>query len=322
MIEAISLTKQFGTTTAVSDVSFTIGAGEVVGFLGQNGAGKTTTFRMLAGTIAPSQGSVRLMGHNLSEAPLLAKRQLGYMPEIAPLYPEMTPHEYLTYRAQLGGIKRRERARAVALALKQANVGSLMGVQIAHLSKGFRRRVALADALLGQPPILLLDEPTAGLDPGQVEEVRQLIRRLAETATILVSTHILSEVEAMCSRAIVIDRGKLVAQGSLSELNRLRKGARAQIVLAAELEAARSALLPLVGELAPQFEAERGNLVRCTFESDHDSPLIQNCIQACCSRDLPVTQAGPIAAPLHEVFLHLTRGASSEGTTKKEQGTH
>src|SRR5690606_20854360 len=180
MIEAIDLEKSFGKVRAVRGVSFEVRTGEAVGFLGPNGAGKTTTFRMLAGTIGPTSGHVRLGGIDLGSDPIAAKRHVGYMAENAPLYPELTGDEYLRYRAELRGITGAKRKSAVKQAAEQAHSERMLGTRIAHLSKGYQRRLALADALLGDPPILLLDEPTSGLDPNQVLDVRRLIAELAK----------------------------------------------------------------------------------------------------------------------------------------------
>jgi ABC-2 type transport system ATP-binding protein len=227
LIEAEHLRRSYGSVLAVKDVSFSIGRGEVVGFLGPNGAGKSTTLRMIVGYLGPSAGYVRVNGFDVIEQPLRARRAIGYMPETAPLYPEMRVQEYLTFRARLKQIERRDIAKQVGLALEKAEVGAVGRSLIGSLSRGFRQRVALADALLGNPPLLILDEPTAGLDPNQIHSVRGLIRALGSEHTVLLSTHILSEVESTCSRALVLDRGVLVAQGPISLLRRQLGGQRA-----------------------------------------------------------------------------------------------
>lgn len=226
MIEAQHLTKDYGTVLAVSDVSFRVGKGEIVGFLGPNGAGKSTTLRMLAGFLGPTSGSVSIDGIDIQEKPHEAKRRIGYMPEAAPLYPELRVNEYLDFRAALKGVARRERREAVRRVMDSVAIADVADTIIDHLSKGYRQRVGLADALLASPPLLILDEPTAGLDPNQIRDVRKLIRELGKTHTILLSTHILSEVEAVCDRAIVVDRGKLVAEGTLAELTAVGRGQR------------------------------------------------------------------------------------------------
>jgi ABC-2 type transport system ATP-binding protein len=231
LIEVKHLRRSYGSVLAVKDVSFSIGRGEVVGFLGPNGAGKSTTLRMIVGYLGPSAGYVRVNGFDVVEQPLRARRDIGYMPEAAPLYPEMRVREYLTFRARLKQIERREIPKQVSLVLDKAEVGSVERSLIGSLSRGFRQRVALADALLGNPPLLILDEPTAGLDPNQIHSVRGLIRALGAEHTVLLSTHILSEVESTCSRALVIDRGVLVAQGPISLLRRQLGGQRAVLTV-------------------------------------------------------------------------------------------
>lgn len=218
MIEVEGLTKDYGTVLAVAGLSFSAKHGEVLGFLGPNGAGKTTSLRMIAGALGPTSGRIVIAGHDLMEQPIEARRSLGYMPEAAPLYVELRVDEYLSFRAALKGLTGRKRSGAVQRAMQRARVDDVACVAIGHLSKGYRQRVALADALLAEPPVFILDEPTAGLDPNQIRETRQLIRELAGEHTVLVSSHILSEIEELCESAVVLHRGKVVAQGTLAEL--------------------------------------------------------------------------------------------------------
>jgi ABC-2 type transport system ATP-binding protein len=231
LIEVRGLGRSYGSLVAVKNVSFSVGRGEVVGFLGPNGAGKSTTLRMIVGYLGPSTGSVRVNGFDVVEQPQLARRSMGYMPETAPLYPEMRVSEYLTFRARLKGSTPRELRAQVDLVTQKAGIGEVLRTLIGNLSRGFRQRVALADALLNNPPLLILDEPTAGLDPNQIHSVRQVIRELGASHTVLLSTHILSEVESTCTRALVIDRGELVAQGSIGELRRRRGQQRAVVTV-------------------------------------------------------------------------------------------
>jgi ABC-2 type transport system ATP-binding protein len=231
IIEVRGLGRSYGSLVAVKNVSFSVGRGEVVGFLGPNGAGKSTTLRMIVGYLGPSTGSVRVNGFDVVEQPLLARRSMGYMPETAPLYPEMRVREYLAFRARLKGILPRELLAQVELVTHKAGIGEVLRTLIGNLSRGYRQRVALADALLNNPPLLILDEPTAGLDPNQIHSVRQVIRDLGASHTVLLSTHILSEVESTCTRALVIDRGELVAQGSMAELRRRRGQQRAVVTV-------------------------------------------------------------------------------------------
>jgi ABC-2 type transport system ATP-binding protein len=309
MIEAQNLTKDYGTVLAVSDVTFRVGRGEVVGFLGPNGAGKTTTLRMLAGFLGPTSGRVTIDGVDMQRSPREAKRRLGYMPEAAPLYPEMRVSEYLEFRAALKGVPRSRRREALKTALDRAAIADVAETIVQHLSKGYRQRLGLADALVASPPLLILDEPTAGLDPNQIRDVRQLIRELGKNHTILLSTHILSEVEATCDRAIVIDRGRLVAEGTLGEL---RARGRAQRVVAVVRDpagksgACARALPGVTGvELAPEGDAE---LVRLTLEIEGDAgALAEALVRALTRESIGVRSLATGKASLEEVFAALTR---------------
>ncbi len=218
MIAARRLTKKFGQTTAVDSVDFDIPKGQVVGFLGPNGAGKTTTIRMICGYLHPTAGRVRVGGLDVADHSLEVRRQIGYLPESAPSYPEMRVGEYLKFRARLFGLSRTERRRAIGFVLKRCWLQDVRRRPIHQLSKGYRQRVGLAAALLHSPPVLILDEPTAGLDPTQIQEVRGLIGELAGEHTILLSTHILPEVELTCSRIIVMAGGHICGSGTMEEL--------------------------------------------------------------------------------------------------------
>ena len=215
MIEVSHVSRNFGDFRAVNDVSFSIPTGQIVGLLGPNGAGKTTTMRMITGFLAPSAGSILIDGIDVSENPVEAKKKIGYMPESAPLYGEMIVEDYLTYIANIYGQNPEEK---LPLLCKECGLKEVMSKNISELSRGNRQRVALAHALMNDPEILILDEPTSGLDPNQVEDVRDIIREIGKTRTVIVSTHILSEVETICSRAIIISGGKLVADSSIEEL--------------------------------------------------------------------------------------------------------
>ena len=215
MIEVSHVSRNFGDFRAVNDVSFSIPTGQIVGLLGPNGAGKTTTMRMITGFLAPTSGSVKIDGIDICENPVEAKKKIGYMPESAPLYGEMIVEDYLTYIANMYGQNPVEKVPALC---KECGLKEVMSKNISELSRGNRQRVALAHALMNDPEILILDEPTSGLDPNQVEDVRAIIREIGKTRTVIVSTHILSEVETLCSRAIIISGGKLVADSSIENL--------------------------------------------------------------------------------------------------------
>ncbi|CAH0154239.1 ABC transporter ATP-binding protein [Roseomonas sp. CECT 9278] len=214
LIEIERLTKRFGAFTAVDDVSFAVDRGEVVGFLGPNGAGKSTTMKMLAGFVTPSAGTARICGQDVVDQPVAAKRSLGYLPEGAPTYPEMTVSAFLAFVARIRGYRGAEIAARVDGAMDLTQLDEVRLQPIETLSKGFKRRVGLAQSLLHDPPVLVLDEPTDGLDPNQKHEVRELIRRMAPEKAILISTHILEEVEAVCTRAIIIAHGRVLADAT------------------------------------------------------------------------------------------------------------
>ncbi len=215
MIEVSHVSRNFGTFRAVNDVSFSIPTGQIVGLLGPNGAGKTTTMRMITGFLAPSDGTILIDGIDISQKPVETKNKIGYMPESAPLYGEMIVEDYLKYISEIHGENPEEK---VPLLCKECGLKEVMSKNISELSRGNRQRVALAHALVHDPEILILDEPTSGLDPNQVEDVRAIIREIGKTRTVIVSTHILSEVETLCSRAIIISGGKVVADSSIEEL--------------------------------------------------------------------------------------------------------
>jgi ABC-2 type transport system ATP-binding protein len=220
MIEANGLCKYYGDFTAIENVSFKIYTGEVVAFLGPNGAGKSTTMKLLTGYLAPSAGVARIAGHDMSEDRLAGSARLGYLPENGPLYPDMTPRTLLEFFADARGLegpRKRDRINAV---IELCHLESVIGKAIGKLSKGYRQRVGLAQALLHEPDVLILDEPTAGLDPNQIREVRETIRKLGQNKTILLSTHILQEVHAMCSRVLFINEGRLKFDGTADQLTR------------------------------------------------------------------------------------------------------
>ena len=224
MIEAVGLSKFYGVFTACRDVTFTVNQGEVVAFLGPNGAGKSTTMKMLTGYLAPSEGVSRISGHNMQEDRLAGSERLGYLPENGPLYPEMTPHSLLNFFAEARGMGPTRRSERIDSVVDLCSLGSVYHKPIGKLSKGYRQRVGLAQSLLHEPDVLILDEPTAGLDPNQIRDVRDTIKQLGEEKTILLSTHILQEVEAMASRVVLIDEGRIVYDGPATDLDKNGKG--------------------------------------------------------------------------------------------------
>jgi ABC-2 type transport system ATP-binding protein len=254
MIKTEHLTKRYDSLTAVDDVSFQVGPGEVLGFLGPNGAGKTTTMRMLAGFVTPTSGRANICGHDVESEPLKAKAALGYLPEGAPSYGEMTVRRFLEFIADLRSLAGARRGERLAHVIEHLQLGGVLDQTIETLSKGFRRRVGLAQAIVHDPPVLILDEPTDGLDPNQKHEVRTLINDMARDKIIVISTHILEEVDAVCTRAIIISRGRIVADDTpagLAARSRYHNAVSMQLEQPAQLAEARSAVasLPAVAEV-------------------------------------------------------------------------
>ena len=317
MIEAEHLTKDYGGVVAVSDLSFHVGKGEVVGFLGPNGAGKTTTLRMLAGFIGATSGRVRINGYDIVEQSLSARRSLGYMPESTPLYPELRVREYLAFRAAIKQVPRRRRKPAIERALGLAVLDEVADTLILHLSKGYRQRVGLADALLASPPLLILDEPTIGLDPNQIRDVRKVIRELGDDHTLLVSTHILSEVEAVCDRAMVIHRGRLVASGTISELRERMRSDTLQLTLR-DPEQQLASVLGGVPEAALEGEvrADEGDpglqrvKLRIAPSAKDPGAVIERLVASLVTAGVSVREVSPGQATLEDVFAQLTRDES------------
>ncbi|MCI4355293.1 MAG: ABC transporter ATP-binding protein, partial [Thermoplasmata archaeon] len=271
MIEVQSLTKKYPTRVAVDDVSFSVRSGEIVGFLGPNGAGKTTTMRVLTGFLPPTAGSVRVAGHDVVTQSRRVREAIGYLPESAALYPEMRVREYLAYRARLEGVSGAAVSRRVDEVVERCLLAEVAGRRIENLSKGFRQRTSLAGALVHQPPVLILDEPTVGLDPMQIIRIREMIRELGKDRAVLLSTHILPEVDAVCDRILVIARGRIVAEGTAAQLRQkfsqhpvFRASFRGSV-------AAREALAALSGVIAVvETPADRETRVRLECAPDAD----------------------------------------------------
>jgi ABC-2 type transport system ATP-binding protein len=335
MIEVEHLTKDYGSVVAVRDVSFNVGKGEVVGFLGPNGAGKSTTLRILAGFLGATSGAVRINGFDIVDRSLEARSAMGYMPEAAPLYPEMRVREYLAFRAAVKRVPRQERRKAVDRAMRLATVVEMADTLVLHLSKGYRQRVGLADALVASPPLLILDEPTAGLDPNQIREVRKVVRELGQTHTILLSTHILSEVESTCDRALVIDRGRLVAEGTIDELRAMRRADSALVSLrdpdarGAKLMAAIPGVRRVrridgaAAKVTPAPNDASDGLARFKIQLEASvgdvGELLERVVAALVSAGIGVREAAPSKASLEEVFAELTRAEEKHPEDEEEQ---
>jgi ABC-2 type transport system ATP-binding protein len=323
MIEVEHVTKAYGSFVAVDDVSFNVEKGEIVGFLGPNGAGKSTTLRILAGFLGATAGRVRIAGHDIAEEPIQARQSLGYMPETSPLYPEMRVAEYLAFRAELKRIPRGKRREAVARSLSEARVEDVGSIVIGHLSKGYRQRVGLADALLGSPPLLILDEPTAGLDPNQIREVRALIRRIGKDHTVLLSTHILPEVEATCSRALVIARGRLVAQGSIDEIRALRRPSGVRVTVRGDADKAALALKDVPGVRRAEVKNRGGDGtadLSVSLKKGKDAGSVSEAmVGALVAAGIGVREIAAEAASLEQIFAELTEGDAGPSAKTEKQ---
>ncbi len=249
MIRIEHLSKSFGAIKAVDDLNFTVERGEVLGFLGPNGAGKSTTMRMITGFLPPSAGRISVCGNDVAQAPLAAKRCMGYLPENAASYPDMSVHGFLGFAAEMRGLAGDARRKAIHRVVEMCFLESVLYQQIDTLSKGYKHRTCLAQALIHDPEVLVMDEPTDGLDPNQKHEVRNLIRDMGKTKAVIFSTHILEEVDAACTRAIIIDRGRIVANGTPAELKNMSTIAGAVTILAAGADASKLAALPGAGRV-------------------------------------------------------------------------
>jgi ABC-2 type transport system ATP-binding protein len=303
MIETQQLSKRYGRITAVDAVSFKVGPGEVLGFLGPNGAGKSTTMRMLAGFLAPSGGSASVCGHDVVRDPLGARRALGYLPEGAPSYGEMRVQAFLAFVADAHRLAPALRRGRLDEVIARLSLASVLRQRIDTLSKGFRRRVALAAAILHDPPALLLDEPTDGLDPNQKHDVRQLIRDMSRERTIVISTHILEEVQALCTRAIVIARGKLLADATPAELERRSRYHGAVSLQVGDSVTARSALDGMQGVAAVEADGDDDRLLVLARPG---VDLLQAIEERLRSRDVAFSDARAERGRLDDVFRTLT----------------
>lgn len=318
MLELQRLKKRYGDRLAVDDVSFTVNKGEIVGFLGPNGAGKSTTLRMITGFLEPTSGRVTIDGIDALRHPEKARSRLGYMPEGVPSYHDMRVSEYLRFRAELKGVAGRKISGAVDVALQRAHVDDVADRIIGQLSKGYRQRVGFADALVADPPLLILDEPSSGLDPNQIRGMREVIRGFAGEKTVLLSTHILPEVEATCERVVIIDGGKVVGQGAPGELrSAAQQGQAVRLVGRGELKAFEAALGAV--EIIESVDLrEDGDLVRGRLRLRGGEEAAEEVYAALADAGLRVRELHMEEASLEDVFTHLTTEDASQDAAEKE----
>jgi ABC-2 type transport system ATP-binding protein len=314
MIQALSLSKRFGETLAVRDATFEVSRGEIVGFLGPNGAGKTTTLRMLTAFLPPSSGGARVSGFDVVRDSREVRRRIGYLPENNPLYGEMRVEEYLRYRARLRGVRRGALPGRVEAVVERCRLGEVRGRVIDRLSKGFRQRVGLADALVHEPPILILDEPTIGLDPHQTRQVRGLIRELAHDHTVLLSSHILSEVEQVCHRMIIITDGRVVTSGTAESL---RRALAAAPEIRVEGRASREEMAAALADLGEVRSVEdRGpGLAAVTLVAGED--LREEVFRRAVQRGWILRELSMKVPSLEEIFLRLTEHGESQASSEE-----
>ncbi len=307
MIEVDSLTKRYGRATAVDGISFKVERGEILGFLGPNGAGKTTTMRILTCYLPPTEGRATVAGHDVFREPMEVKKRVGYLPETPPLYPDMEVGEYLDFCARIKGVPAAERKNRVADAVEKCRVGDVRGKLIAKLSKGYRQRVGLAQAILHNPDVLILDEPTAGLDPKQIIEMRELIKALAGSHTVVLSTHILPEVSMTCGRVVIINKGRVVAEDTPENLTRRLQGAG---TIRLEVRGAEAAVLEAVkavaGVLAVHVRAPHADLLVLDVEADSGRDVRAELASAIVTRGHGLVGLQQLGMSLEEIFLHLT----------------
>ena len=307
MIEVKNLVKKYGNHTAVDHLNFTIEEGHVYGFLGPNGAGKSTTMNIMTGYLGATEGEVLINGHDILKEPEEAKKQIGYLPELPPLYMEMTVHEYLEFVAELKGIAKKKRGESINEVEKMVKIWEVENRLIKNLSKGYRQRVGLAQAVLGYPPIIILDEPTVGLDPKQIIEIRDLIKSLGKKHTVILSSHILSEVSAVCDYVMIIAKGQLVASDTPENLSKLMLGSN---TVTCTVHGTRKQLVPALNALDAkeiQYENtpnEEQIKVKITTEKDKD--IREELFYALAKANCPILELTSSSMSLEDVFLELT----------------
>jgi len=313
VIEVQHLTKRYGNVTAVDDVSFTVEKGEILGFLGPNGAGKTTTMRVLTGYMPATDGRARVAGFDVFDQPIESKRRTGYLPETPPLYPDMTVREYLAFVSKIKGVPAKERAGRLDYVMKRTYIADMAGRACGKLSKGYRQRVGLAQALIHNPDVLILDEPTAGLDPKQIIETRKLIKELAGDHTIVLSTHILPEVAQTCQRVVIINKGRVVAVDTPTNLTARLDGSETMFVQAeGQAEAVRAALAA-VPDVSRVTEAEvRDSISSFEVVSQKGKDVRRDLARAIVSGGFGLLELRPMRMSLEEVFLSLTTEEHAE----------
>ena len=309
MIEVKHLTKKYGSGVAVSDLSFKVESGKIYGFLGPNGAGKSTTMNIIAGCLAPTEGQVLIGGYDICEEPDEAKRLIGYLPEQPPLYPDMTPEEYLTFVGRAKGLRGAELHEEIEYVMDATCIGGMRSRLIKNLSKGYKQRVGIAQAMLGSPEIIILDEPTVGLDPRQIIYIRSLIKKLGERHTVILSRHILSEISAVCDYVMIISHGKLVASSPIDDLGSALGEEKATEITVRGSVTQLSALLESIDavdgyEIDPTDE---DGVLNARLTTEDEGALREQLFTALAGAGMTVYRIQPVTGTLEEMFLRLTQ---------------
>ena len=313
MIEVEHLTKRYGLVTAISDVSFTVAPGQIVGFLGPNGAGKSTAMRILACFMSASSGVARVAGHDVFRESMEVRRRIGYMPESVPLYPDMRVAPYLDFVAEVKGVARAERKRRIADVMDRCTITDVQNRLIGKLSKGYRQRVGLAQAIVSDPEVLILDEPTIGLDPKQITEIRSLIKSLAGQHTVILSTHILPEVSMVCDAVIIINKGSIVAQGPIDTLvEQFFPTARVEVEIVGPPPAVRDRIRAIPGVLSVQDQASTDGGGRYVVEAARGRDVRAEIFQLAAQQRWDLLELKRVGMTLEEVFMRVVAGEEAE----------
>lgn len=314
MIEVTNLTKRYGSHVAVNHLSFRVEKGQIYGFLGPNGAGKSTTMNILTGYLAPTEGTVTIGGTDIQKEPEEAKKKIGYLPEIPPLYTEMTVEEYLKFAAELKKLPRAERKEQVEQVMEMTQITDMRGRLIRNLSKGYRQRVGLAQAILGNPEVIILDEPSVGLDPKQIIEIRDLIRKLGENHTVILSSHILSEVSAVCDHIMIISHGQLVASDSPEGLQKLMSGTpELLLTVKGDYEAVKDALAGVADvDIVENLGETEEHCVKIRITAKENADIREDVFYVLAAAKLPILEMNKEQKSLEDIFLELTSSTGEE----------
>ena len=321
MIDVKNLVKRYGDHVAVNDLTFHVDKGQIYGFLGANGAGKSTTMNMMTGYLSPTGGTIVINGHDIMEEPEAAKASIGYLPEIPPLYMDMTVLEYLDFCAELKRLPKASREHSVDEVIEMVHIEDVANRLIKNLSKGYKQRVGLAQAILGMPPVIILDEPTVGLDPRQIIEIREIIRSLGKDHTVILSSHIMQEVSAVCDHVMIIAKGKLVATGSPEELSRMLAGDNTyRMTIKGEKERIEEALgkIPEIKSVSFGDSSDEGCL-EVVVKADDSKDIREDMFMELAASRCPVMQMSHESVSLEDIFLELTENAETAAPPASEE---